>query len=67
MKYFQIFVIFLFFTNSVYSRDLATWGFTGTKCKETANKANKYGKMGRNSLGFSIQGFLTGYLSLIHI
>ena len=63
MKYFQVFVIFLFFTNPVYSRDLATWGFTGIKCKETLNTAKQFGKMGRQTLGFSIQGFLTGYNS----
>ena len=63
MKYFQIFVIFLFFSNSAYSRDLATWGFTGTKCKQTINTVKQFGKLGRQTLGFSIQGFLTGYNS----
>ena len=63
MKYFKIFIIFLFFSNSAYSRDLATWGFTGTKCKETVSTVNRFGKMGSQTLGFSIQGFLTGYNS----
>ena len=63
MKYYKIFIMILFFSNSAYSRDLATWGFTGSKCKETVSTVNRFGKMGSQTLGFSIQGFLTGYNS----
>jgi len=52
MKYLKIIIIFLFFTNSAHSRDLSTWGFTGTKCQQTVNTAKQFGKMGRQNLGF---------------
>ena len=63
MKYLKIIIVFLFFINSAHSRDLSTWGFTGTKCYQTVKTINEFGKLGKQTLGFSIQGFLTGYNS----
>ncbi len=68
MKYFLkfsflILFFFIFTSNSSYSKDLATWGATGAKCSQAVDIVNRFGKMGRETLGFSIQGFLTGYNS----
>lgn len=58
-----LFLCFIILANASFSRELATWGFTGSKCSKTIDIINQFGKTGKSTLGFSIQGFLTGYNS----
>jgi len=53
----------IFYPNFSHSKDLATWGFVGSKCGQTIKVAREFGKEGKDALGYSVQGFLTGYNS----
>ena len=53
----------IFYPNFSHSKDLATWGFVGSKCGQTVKVAREFGRTGKDALGYSIQGFLTGYNS----
>jgi len=53
----------IFYPNFSHSKDLATWGFVGSKCGQTIKVAREFGREGKDALGYSVQGFLTGYNS----
>ena len=65
MKYLKIIIVFLFFINSAHSRDLATWGITGSKCSAAMSFVQSFGSNGKMALSSGIQGFLTGYNSAV--
>ncbi len=54
------FVFFILSSTKSFSKDYATWGLVGSSCANALKAAN-LGKQGRDALGYSIQGFLTGY------
>jgi len=59
---FMLLSLFIF-PNLSISKELATWGFVGSKCNQTIKVVNEFGRTGKDALGYSIQGFLTGYNS----
>jgi len=54
------FVFCILSSTKSFSKDYATWGLVGSSCANALEAAN-LGKQGRDALGYSIQGFLTGY------
>ncbi|MEK9732036.1 MAG: hypothetical protein VW229_01620 [Pelagibacteraceae bacterium] len=54
------FVFCILSSTKSFSKDYATWGLVGSSCANALKAAN-LGKQGRDALGYSIQGFLTGY------
>jgi len=54
------FVFCILSSTKSFSKNYATWGLVGSTCANALKAAN-LGKQGRDALGYSIQGFLTGY------
>lgn len=54
------FVFFILSSTKSFSKNYASWGLVGSSCANALKAAN-LGKQGRDALGYSIQGFLTGY------
>ncbi|MEL0177569.1 MAG: hypothetical protein VW810_04645 [Pelagibacteraceae bacterium] len=54
------FVFCILSSTKSFSKNYASWGLVGSTCANALKAAN-LGKQGRDALGYSIQGFLTGY------
>ena len=61
MKKLIFLILFIFATSNLFAKDLASWGVTGTSCKNALDFTKRFGSSGTSALSSAIQGFLTGY------